>query len=356
MNNPEKTHKCQHCDYRSDWKHNVTRHMVTKHKNHNEIHASTISCLPSTVSCLPSTVSCLPSTVSCLPSTGSCLPSTGSCDIVPHNKQCVKCETIFAKRCTMLKHSVKCQGKKYTEQCPHCNKILKHKKNMPGHIKICQSKALVLVTRQPPLIETPSQPQPQQQQPPVPSVVNNNTNNTNTTNNIQNNVINIQIQTPPMIFEENTPYLFDHITKKTIRQLLRRNDYSELMDAFSRDVLKRSENQCVRKTNLRSSTSSVHVGNNIWEAQADSQVIPKVLCNLAMTLSGSIEEYKLAARETLEMFIEDLTCYGEHGNDNKEEIAKLKVLYKKTLSDMKHNLFNITRQAIGARKAMAMLE
>jgi hypothetical protein len=120
-------------------------------------------------------------------------------------------------------------------------------------------------------------------------------------------------------------------------------------------VLKRKENQCVRKTNLRSSSSSVHVGDNVWEAQADAQVIPKVLCNLAMTLSGSIEEYKLAARETLEMFIEDLTCYGEHGNDNKDEIAKLKVLYKKTLSSLRHNLFNITRQTIGAQKAMEML-
>lgn len=210
-------------------------------------------------------------------------------------------------------------------------------------MKTCKSTALSIIVSQT-QIEEPSVDQPINRT----SITNN-----NTTNNIQNNIININVT--PMVFKENTPYLFDHVPKAKIRQLLRNNDYSEIMDAFSRDVLKRSENACVRKTNLRSSSSSVHVGNNVWEMQSDANVIPKVLCNLAITLSGSIEEYKLAAKAALEAFIEDLTCYGEHGNEDKDEIAQLKTLYKKTLGDLKHNIFNITRQTIGAQKAIAML-
>ena len=330
MNDSENIHKCTRCDYKSKWRSNVTRHMVTKHITSNDM--------------LPAAKNMLPAAKNILPAANNMLTAANDIGASSHNKQCDKCQKVFTRRYSMLKHHEKCEGERNPLQCQHCLKHLKYKNNLAAHMKRCKSTALVVANSQRP-------PQPSdtfQQQ--VSSITNNN----NTTNNNTNNIININVQAP-MVFKENTPYQFDHITKKTIKQLLKNDDYSELMDAFSKDVLRRCENQCVRKTNLRSSSSSVHVGNNVWEMQSDANVIPKMLCNLAITLSGSIEECKVAAKATLETFIEDLTCYGEHGNEEKDEIVQLKKLYKKTMGDLKHNIFNITRQAIGAQKAMAML-
>jgi hypothetical protein len=95
----------------------------------------------------------------------------------------------------------------------------------------------------------------------------------------------------------------------------------------------------------------VHVGNDVWEARGDSQVIPKLLCNLAMTFADSIGTYKIAIQEALETYIEDVTCDGEHGNNDKDEIQRMQVLYKKTMNNVKHILFNVTKHAIGELKA-----
>ena len=317
MENSDENYKCTHCDYKSKWKGNVRRHMVTKHTSPNVTDYS-----PNVTDSSPNVT----------------VPSRDS-------NICRICTKIYSSKYALKKHLHKCKGTTNPLQCNFCLKTFKYRSNVSAHLKICKSTAIVVSTSE----ELPQSTIQQH----ASSITNNNTTNNNTINNVQN-IININIQTP-MVFKENTPYLFDHITKKTLKQLLKNDDYSELIGAFSKDVLRRCENQCVRKTNLRSSSSSVHVGNNVWEMHSDANVIPKVLCNLAITLSGSIEEYKVAAKATLETFIEDLTCYGEHGNEDKDEIALLKKLYKKTMADLKHNIFNITRQTVGAQKALAML-
>jgi hypothetical protein len=314
--------------------------MVTKHP-------STKVILPSTKVIFPSTKVILPSTKVILPSTKVILPSA-------NDKQCEKCERVYAKRCTMLKHFEKCQGLINPLQCKYCLKLFTQKNNIPRHIKVCKAALGTLCT----VINTNTTNNNNNNN--TNNINNtNNTNNINNNNNITNNTININNNitvTCPIVFQENMPYLYDHISKEEIKKIVGRSDFVELIGLFSKDILTREENQCVRKTNLRSASSIVHLGNNVWESQADSHVIPRVLCNLAMSLSGSTEDHTIKIRAALEDFIEDLTCYGEHGNSNPEEILNLKQLYKKTMANLKHSIFNITKQTIGAQKAIAMMD
>ena len=326
---------CSICDYNSKWKHNVTRHMVTNHPSTN-IHA--------------------PSTNIHAPSTNihaTACNTTGN----TNTKECMKCKRVFAKRCTMLTHVSKCKGVQDRTTCEYChNKYASYKSRM-NHVSRCpvkkeiDSKALVPVA--------------QQQAGPVALAINNNNitingdniqNNNNTqNNNTQNNTQNIT-NNNIIVFQQNKPFLYDHISKKALRNMLKANDYSDLLTAFSEEVLKRKENQCVRKTNLRSTSNTVHVGNDVWEARTDKQVMPKLLSNLAMSFSGSMDMYKLAIQKALDQFIEDVMCDGEHGTDDANEIAHMQKLYKSTMNNVKHILFNVTKQTMGERKAQAMLD
>jgi hypothetical protein len=178
------------------------------------------------------------------------------------------------------------------------------------------------------------------------SVAHSITNNNNVTINVTNNII---------AFKENEELLADHITKQYLRKLLYLpTDYGDLLTNYSESVLKRKENQCVRKTNLRSSSSLVHLGNDVWEAQADSHILPRLLNNLAITFSCSLDKYKMEMTKMLDQFIEDVTCNGEHGTSDAEEAARMRRMYKNTINNVKHILFNLTKQTLGEQKANAM--
>ena len=73
--------------------------------------------------------------------------------------------------------------------------------------------------------------------------------------------------------------------------------------AFSEELMKRSENLCIRKTNLKSNTSSVHVGNNVWEVKPDHLVMPLAMGNVAMTLIKCLSIYEIGVNKTLAALI-----------------------------------------------------
>ena len=114
--------------------------------------------------------------------------------------------------------------------------------------------------------------------------------------------------------------------------------------AFSEELMKRSENLCIRKTNLKSNTSSVHVGNNVWEVKPDQLVMPIVMSNVAQTMSETISQYNLDVDEMMETFLEDVLCEGEHNTSNKKEIEQMRRMVKLSTSALKHIVFNKTKQ------------
>ena len=84
---------------------------------------------------------------------------------------------------------------------------------------------------------------------------------------------------------KNMELLNDHISKGELKKMISNFDFSKVLTDYSTALLSRKENQCVRKTNLNSTSSSVHVGDNKWEFQTDKYIYPKLLTNIANTQS-----------------------------------------------------------------------
>ena len=315
MENTQKQHICTHCDYTSAWKHNLTRHMVTKHHQPN-VNVSQ-------------------------PNVNVSQPN------VSLSKECSKCRHVFAQRCIMLKHLEKCNGLS-TLACAFCKKIYASRQSKYQHLRVCaakkeaESKALINVSvlhLEPKAVSATG------------------TNISITGNNIVNNIQNNNItQNITLVLNPTESLLFDHISKRAMKSILDTYDDSEKLSNFSEKVLKRKENLCVRKTNLKSASSLVHIGNDLWEARTDKQIMPKLMSSLAHTFNESMDMHNIEMANALKQFIEDVECDGEHDNDDDEEIAHMQRLYKRTMNNVKHILFNITKQTIGEEKAKAMLE
>ena len=109
-------------------------------------------------------------------------------------------------------------------------------------------------------------------------------------------------------------------------------------------------NQCVRKTNLRSTSSAVHIGDDNWEYHSDKQVLPKLLSNIAGNFNEVAEQYKSNIYKQLETFMIDVTCEAQDCHEDVEEEARMKALYKRTVLNIKHLLFNLTKQTIAEKR------
>ena len=313
----EKIHTCLQCDYTSKWKHNVTRHTVAQHSTNEK---------------------------------GPSAQAGGYVSLNTNIKECSLCHRIFARRSIMLNHIKKCKGLSKL-QCEYCHKIFAKRSGKYKHTLICKakkeidSKALTICPEQ-----EVRPPQNATIQPVVAqSIVGDSNNVTTNVNNNSNNTTNTTI----LVFAPNTMFKYDHISKTAIRDMMHNIDCPAVLSAFSKELLKCDDNVCVKKTNIRSPISTVHVGNDVWETQPDSVVFPQMLSNVAYTMNDSIEKHKLDVHRLLEEFLEDVLCFGEHGNSrDKEGIARLKKTYK-TLNDcLKAHLFNTTKQAKKAMKTV----
>ena len=127
-------------------------------------------------------------------------------------------------------------------------------------------------------------------------------------------------------------------------------DFSKVLTDYSTALLSRKENQCVRKTNLRSTSSAIHVGDDKWEYQSDKEVLPKLLSNIATNFGNIQHDYKIKIIEELDTFIIDVQAEAVDCHEDVEEEARLKELFKRTLTNFKHLLFNLTKQTIAEKR------
>ena len=272
------------------------------------------------------------------------------------SKQCPKCKKEFARRIYMLNHSETCNGL-HKLQCEHCLKMLACRSSKSEHLRCCKVK---LEKDSCAVVPFPSAPTAGTTSTLITgdhNTVNNttNNNNNNTTNN-NNNTMNIN-QPNIIVFGSEIKFVDDHISKQMLTKLLKNKDFEGMLSLYSHELLKRKENQCVQKTNLRSAISKVHVGNNVWESRLDQHIYPDLMTSIAFNFSGSMDKYKIAMQKALDTYIEDVTCNGEHGNsDAKEQIKRMQASYKNLIGTVKLILFDLTKQAMATTKAQAICD
>jgi hypothetical protein len=314
-------YKCSGCDYESIKLSNVKRHIVRIHN---------IEIAPKATDFAPKAMDIASKATDFAPKATD-FALSDYCQTNTDNNICKKCNKNFSRKNIMLKHFDKCKGITNSLQCENCYKIFSHRNNKYEHLKICKDKlekeSTTLAVANNDIIQT------------VEIINNNNTINNNTINNNNNNTINNIIVFDP----DKMKLLHDHISKNDIMQYLRSADFSTVLTDYSKALLGRDENQCIRKTNMKSASSSVHVGENKWELQTDKELYPKLMSNIAVNFQDIREEFKIKIANQLDTFLADIECEVIDSHDDKTHELNLKRLHKRLFNNIKHIIFNLTK-------------
>jgi hypothetical protein len=171
-----------------------------------------------------------------------------------NDNKCIKCNKILSSKYYLEKHLLICKGVSNPLECHLCHKILANSSSKSRHLKNCK---LSLINN-----EQPSMP------------INNITNNIDTCTNI-------------IVFNPNNPngksLKTDHINLEFISKLLKIKE-EDAFSLYTKKILDNPENRCIKKTNLRSTFSEIHVGNNKWNSYYDSDIYPKFISEISNCL------------------------------------------------------------------------
>jgi hypothetical protein len=319
MSEDNKIHKCEFCDYNSPKAYNLKRHMVRNH--------------PSAKGMQTSAKSMQTSAKSMRVSAKSIQTPENICEIID-DKQCMHCNRVFTKKYNLKIHIEKCKGIVNPYECEFCNKVFKFKNNKYAHriqCKIKYEEENNIINEENRNIQ-------------IQNITNNNiiNNNNNSVTNNNNTVINQIVVFDPA----NMALLNDHISKKDFSNLLVNHDFTKILTDYSTALLSRKENQCVRKTNLLSASSAVHVGDNKWEYQTDKEIYPKLLSHIAGNFNEIKENLKVNIYKQLDTFVEDIMCEATDCHEDKDEELRLKKLYRRLFNNIKHLVFNLTKKEL----------
>ena len=336
MSSDCKVHKCEFCDYESKWKANMLRHCETKHPA-QKVHFSAQKVHFSAQKVH-------------FPAQKVHFPAQ-KVHFSENTIKCDLCNAVFKKNFNKERHMKTCKGEKNALECEFCHHIYATKSSKSNHLRVCKvkkevdSQALILFENKPETAEpTENVILPNAEASQVINT-NNGTVNNGTINNTNSNN-NIVIQNIVVYDPQNMELLNDHISKKDFKKMINNHDFAKILTDYSTALLGRTENQCVRKTNLRSTSSAIHVGNDKWEYQPDKEVLPKLLSNIAVNFGNITQEYKVKIMKQLDTFIEDVTCEATDCHEEEDEETRLKALYKRTVNSVKHLLFNLTKQTL----------
>jgi hypothetical protein len=96
---------CPYCIYQSLWKHNITRHVSTKHVVQN-----------------------------------ACLPVQNIIQDPGKSYNCSLCKRVYERKHRYDKHVSKCKGISNASECEYCHKMFANRNSKYVHLRICQRK------------------------------------------------------------------------------------------------------------------------------------------------------------------------------------------------------------------------
>ena len=222
-------------------------------------------------------------------------------EIKNENKnQCIKCNKIVSSKYYLEKHLLICNGVSNPLECHLCHKILANSGSKSIHLKNCKIKLSLIDD------EKPSIP-------------------------IDNNIDNI------IVFNPNNPngksFKTDHINLEFINNLLKIKE-EDALSLYTTKILDNPENRCIKKTNMRSTFSEIHVGNNKWNSYYDSDIYPKFISEISNCLCELLVD-KISTNNKLIEFIH----YGYCNNDDIKN--KINKKHKELIQRIKAIVYNL---------------
>jgi len=339
--------KCEHCDYKTQRRYNLLRHVELKHsrepteRHPQNCHQPPLFCPQPPLFCPQPPLFCPQPPLFCSESPLFCSESPLFCPQRAHKLyQCTSCKKTFGRSDILSKHVAVCKGIRQTS-CIYCQKAFDLPCRASRHMATCNKRVdkpkedrneIVPATQQAQCINATGCSKVQQN---------------NTTNNFNLVVYNTR----------QIDFNSSHIDVPMLTEILRSSDgdtsssdyNKEVLAKYSRALLGNKENQCVRKTNLRSSHSQVHVGNNNWESRHDKEVFPKVVCSVANQMSDNV--YRLQDEKPLKAqkrMLSRVQTFLEYMSDEgyAEDIEKEKEMnreFRRLVQDLKLIFADLTK-------------
>lgn len=261
------THKCSCCEYSTNRKFNLERHMSLVHNIHElPIDTSTYT--------------------HALNAQNVDDESTTTKVDVHSDLTCKMCDKVFSRPYSLKRHldSNACRGGLENLQCPKCKKIFTSRSGKSHHMSICR-------------FETGESSNAQ--------LINNiQTQNINTINNTTNIVNNTTINNT-LVFPEDIDSNFDFFVEKITKKLMKAIATAKPFIGFNKFVTAMMDdprNRCVRKQSTHTSHSEIHTGENQWDLVLDKDVYPVLTHHLTTAALAKIDEFRSSMATVLEQF------------------------------------------------------
>jgi uncharacterized protein YaaR (DUF327 family) len=101
--------------------------------------------------------------------------------------------------------------------------------------------------------------------------------------------------------------------------------------------------QRCKKTNIKSSISKVHIGNNKWETKSDEDIYPQIACKLADDFFEKLMQLKNKEKyKALERILNYIADNG-YVNDTKDVKKETLDKFKRIVKDLKLIVYDITK-------------
>ena len=291
-------YNCSLCEYKSNKKYNLNRHMVVKHNNNNN---KNVMINDKNV-------------------------MINDKNVITDNK-CNKCSKILSSKRYLEKHLLICKGVSNPLECHLCHKILANRSSKSTHLKIC--KGLSIKDKEPSTELTCNN-----------TIINNDNtviNNIGNITNINNNII---------VFDPLKPYgttlKTDHINLDFISKLLKIKE-KDALTLYTKKILDNPENRCIKKTNLRSIYSQIYIGDNKWDYCYDNDIYPKFISEISNCL-GDLLLSKNISRNVINKLIEFIDYMADDGYCNDDDINKCDEImrkYKEQIKKTKIIVYNL---------------
>jgi hypothetical protein len=292
--------KCEFCSYITDKKYNLTRHI----KSHNL------------------------STTTIKENIEKQLINNQN-----DNTICYKCNKSFSNKYSLIRHSNICKGVSSSFECHYCNKKFKSLQSKHVHIKKCKIKY-----EEKQLIENKKKENKKEENKKEETHIINNISINNGL--INNNITNVIIFDPNNI--NNSLLKTDHINLEFINKLLKIKE-KDALTLYTKKIFDNPDNRCIKKTNLRSMFSQVHIGENKWNTWYDTDIYPKFISEISNCL-GDLLISKIPNRNIINKLLEFIDYMAEDGYCNNDEISEeIKKEYKKQIQKTKAIIYDISK-------------
>jgi len=126
-------------------------------------------------------------------------------------------------------------------------------------------------------------------------------------------------------------------------------DRSIVLD-YSRELFTNPANKCIKKDDLKSGHSEVHIGDNKWEIKLDKALYPKLVSDLANNLSEVVYTNRNnIPKNWFDKIINFLDYMAEDGyinTDDKDKKKRMEQDFKILAKELKLIIYEVTRNTI----------